>query len=50
MNECEQPAFVQTLLLPEDLALRQLPALSVAHRRLDFARRYPALSPLEEVK
>ncbi|XP_016893556.1 nonsense-mediated mRNA decay factor SMG5 isoform X3 [Cynoglossus semilaevis] len=48
MNECEQPAFVQTLLLPEDLALRQLPALSVAHRRLDFARRYPALSPLEE--
>uniref|UniRef100_A0A8C2GAM1 Nonsense-mediated mRNA decay factor n=1 Tax=Cyprinus carpio TaxID=7962 RepID=A0A8C2GAM1_CYPCA len=39
LNECEQPGLVQTLLLPEDLALRHLPALSVAHRRLDFTRR-----------
>uniref|UniRef100_A0A673B666 Nonsense-mediated mRNA decay factor n=1 Tax=Sphaeramia orbicularis TaxID=375764 RepID=A0A673B666_9TELE len=48
LNECEQPALVQSLLLPEDLALRHLPALSPAHRRLDFSRRGPSLSPLQE--
>uniref|UniRef100_A0A3Q0QQY7 Nonsense-mediated mRNA decay factor n=1 Tax=Amphilophus citrinellus TaxID=61819 RepID=A0A3Q0QQY7_AMPCI len=48
LNECERPDLVQSLLLPEDLALRHLPALSVAHRRLDFSRRNPALSPLQE--
>lgn len=48
-NECEQPGLVQSLLLPEDLALRHLPALSIAHRRLDFTRRNPSLSPLQEV-
>ncbi|XP_069031455.1 LOW QUALITY PROTEIN: nonsense-mediated mRNA decay factor SMG5 [Embiotoca jacksoni] len=48
LNECEQPGLVQSLLLPEDLALRHLPALSVAHRRLDFTRRNPSLSPLQE--
>uniref|UniRef100_A0A3Q3E643 Nonsense-mediated mRNA decay factor n=1 Tax=Labrus bergylta TaxID=56723 RepID=A0A3Q3E643_9LABR len=48
INECEHPGLVQSLLLPEDLALRHLPALSVAHRRLDFSRRNPSLSPLQE--
>ncbi|KAL0171382.1 hypothetical protein M9458_031693, partial [Cirrhinus mrigala] len=48
LNECEQPALVQTLLLPEDLALRHLPALSVAHRRLDFTSQRPPLTPLDE--
>ncbi|XP_017288821.1 protein SMG5 isoform X2 [Kryptolebias marmoratus] len=48
LNECEQPGLVQTLLLPEDVALRHLPALHVAHRRLDFTRRSSSLSPLQE--
>ncbi|XP_053288884.1 nonsense-mediated mRNA decay factor SMG5 isoform X1 [Pleuronectes platessa] len=48
LSECEQPGLVQSLLLPEDLALRHLPALSVAHRRLDFTHRNPSLSPLQE--
>uniref|UniRef100_A0A669DEG9 Nonsense-mediated mRNA decay factor n=1 Tax=Oreochromis niloticus TaxID=8128 RepID=A0A669DEG9_ORENI len=48
LNECERPDLVQSLLLPEDLALRHLPALSVAHRRLDFSCRNPSLSPLQE--
>lgn len=50
LNECERPDLVQSLLLPEDLALRHLPALSVAHRRLDFSCRNPSLSPLQEVQ
>ncbi|KAF0031763.1 hypothetical protein F2P81_016318 [Scophthalmus maximus] len=48
LSECEQPGLVQSLLLPEDVALRHLPALSVAHRRLDFTHRKPSLSPLQE--
>lgn len=48
LNESERPGLVQTLLLPEDLALRHLPALSSAHRRLDFTSQRPSLSPLEE--
>lgn len=48
LNECEQPGLVQSLLLPEDLALRHLPALTVAHRRLDYTRRNPSLSSLQE--
>ncbi|XP_023819938.1 protein SMG5 [Oryzias latipes] len=48
LNECEQPALVQTLLLPEDLTLRHLPALNAAHRRLDFAGRNLSLSPVHE--
>lgn len=49
LNECEQPGLVQTLLLPEDLTLRHLPALNAAHRRLDFAGRNLSLSPVHEV-
>ncbi|XP_052000383.1 nonsense-mediated mRNA decay factor SMG5-like [Xyrauchen texanus] len=48
LNECEQPGLVQTLLLPEDLALHHLPALSAAHKRLDFSSQRPPLTPLEE--
>ncbi|XP_037310556.2 nonsense-mediated mRNA decay factor SMG5 [Pungitius pungitius] len=48
LNECEQPGLVQSLLLPEDLALRHLPALNEAHRRLDFTHRNPSLSSLQE--
>uniref|UniRef100_H3C1C5 Nonsense-mediated mRNA decay factor n=1 Tax=Tetraodon nigroviridis TaxID=99883 RepID=H3C1C5_TETNG len=48
VNECEQPGLTQSLPLPEDLALRHLPALSLAHRRLDFTHRYPSLSSLQE--
>nr|XP_057908875.1 nonsense-mediated mRNA decay factor SMG5 [Doryrhamphus excisus] len=48
LNECERPALVQTLLLPEDVALRHLPALAVAHRRLDFAPHSVSLGPLQE--
>ncbi|KAJ7985451.1 hypothetical protein DPEC_G00352170 [Dallia pectoralis] len=48
MSECEQPGLVQSLLLPEDLALRHLSALNLAHRRLDYTRPRPALSPKQE--
>uniref|UniRef100_A0A8C7YD69 Nonsense-mediated mRNA decay factor n=1 Tax=Oryzias sinensis TaxID=183150 RepID=A0A8C7YD69_9TELE len=48
LNECEQPGLVQTLLLPEDLTLRHLPALNAAHRHLDFAGRNLSLSPVHE--
>uniref|UniRef100_A0A3B5RD87 Nonsense-mediated mRNA decay factor n=1 Tax=Xiphophorus maculatus TaxID=8083 RepID=A0A3B5RD87_XIPMA len=48
LKECEQPGLSQTLLLPEDVALRHLPALSAAHRRLDFSHRDASLSPLQE--
>uniref|UniRef100_A0A8C5E3Z5 Nonsense-mediated mRNA decay factor SMG5 n=1 Tax=Gouania willdenowi TaxID=441366 RepID=A0A8C5E3Z5_GOUWI len=48
LSECEHPAVVQSLLLPEDLALRHLPALSVAHRRLDFNGCRSLISPLQE--
>lgn len=48
LQDCERPGLTQTLLLPEDLALRHLPALSLAHRKLDFTRERAALSPLQE--
>lgn len=48
LSECEQPVLVQSVLLPEDVSLRLLPALSSAHRRLDFSRRHAPLSPLQE--
>ncbi|MCJ8745424.1 hypothetical protein PDJAM_G00130020 [Pangasius djambal] len=44
----EQPDLVQTVLLPEDQALRHLPALNLAHRRLDFTHHRASLSPLQE--
>uniref|UniRef100_A0A6Q2WTP3 Nonsense-mediated mRNA decay factor n=1 Tax=Esox lucius TaxID=8010 RepID=A0A6Q2WTP3_ESOLU len=48
LSGCEQPSLVQSLLLPEDLALHHLPALHLAHRRLDYTRPRPALSPIQE--
>lgn len=48
LKECERPGLTQTLLLPEDVALRHLPALGAAHRHLDFSRRNASLSPLQE--
>uniref|UniRef100_A0A8C8FI30 Nonsense-mediated mRNA decay factor n=1 Tax=Oncorhynchus tshawytscha TaxID=74940 RepID=A0A8C8FI30_ONCTS len=48
LSVCEQPGLVQSLLLPEDLALRHLPALNLAHRRLDYTRPRPSLSPIQE--
>lgn len=46
----EQPDLVQTVLLPEDQALRHLPALNLAHRRLDFTHPRASLSTLQEVR
>ncbi|KAM4568622.1 nonsense-mediated mRNA decay factor SMG5 [Fundulus diaphanus] len=48
LKACEEPGLIQTLLLPEDVALRHLPALSAAHRRLDFTRRNTSLTSLQE--
>ncbi|XP_062841759.1 nonsense-mediated mRNA decay factor SMG5 [Trichomycterus rosablanca] len=48
LTQSEQPDMVQTVLLPEDQALRHLPALNLAHRRLDFTRHRASLSPLQE--
>lgn len=48
LSECEHSTLAQTLLLPEDVALRHLPALSIAHRRLDFTSQRPPLTPLDE--
>lgn len=48
LKECERPGLTQTLLLPEDVALRHLPALGAAHRHLDFSRLNASLSPLQE--
>ncbi|KAF7692053.1 hypothetical protein HF521_011020 [Silurus meridionalis] len=44
----EQPDLVQTVLLPEDQALRHLPALNLTHRRLDFTHHRGSLSPRQE--
>ncbi|KAL2084417.1 hypothetical protein ACEWY4_019935 [Coilia grayii] len=48
LGRCEQPGLTQTVLLPEDVALRHLPALSAAHRRMDFSNSRPTLTTLHE--
>ncbi|XP_063055437.1 nonsense-mediated mRNA decay factor SMG5 isoform X2 [Engraulis encrasicolus] len=48
LDQCEQSGLTQTLLLPEDVALRHLPALSTAHRKLDFSNSRPTLTTLHE--
>ncbi|XP_039608358.1 protein SMG5 [Polypterus senegalus] len=48
LSECECPELKQSLLLPEDVALRHLPALRVAHKKLNFEHDQPTLSLLEE--
>ncbi|XP_072285015.1 nonsense-mediated mRNA decay factor SMG5 isoform X2 [Pyxicephalus adspersus] len=44
----EQADMSTHLLLPEDAALRNLPALKAAHRRLNFEKERPDLTVLEE--
>lgn len=48
LRATEQSDMVQCALLPEDRALRLLPAFSAAHRRKDWSRPGPDLSPLHE--
>ncbi|KAM5256603.1 nonsense-mediated mRNA decay factor SMG5 isoform 2-T2 [Ctenodactylus gundi] len=44
----ELPDLPSSLLLPEDMALRNLPPLRAAHRRFNFDTERPLLSALEE--
>lgn len=48
LRPSERSDLVQSTLLPEDRALRLLPALSVAHRRMDWSQPGLDLSPLHE--
>lgn len=48
LRPSERSDLVQSTLLPEDRALRLLPALSLAHRRMDWSQPGPDLSPLHE--
>lgn len=46
----ELPDLGACLLLPEDVALRSLPPLKSAHKRLNFEQDRPGLSDVEEVR
>ncbi|KAM5256604.1 nonsense-mediated mRNA decay factor SMG5 isoform 3-T3 [Ctenodactylus gundi] len=46
----ELPDLPSSLLLPEDMALRNLPPLRAAHRRFNFDTERPLLSALEEAQ
>ncbi|XP_025234394.1 protein SMG5 [Theropithecus gelada] len=48
LEGCELPDLPSSLLLPEDMALRNLPPLRAAHRRFNFDTDRPLLSTLEE--
>ncbi|XP_072316246.1 nonsense-mediated mRNA decay factor SMG5 isoform X1 [Eucyclogobius newberryi] len=48
LSSSEQADMVQSVLLPEDRALRLLPPLSAAHRRLNWSQHGPHLSSLQE--
>lgn len=50
LEGCELPDLPSSLLLPEDMALRNLPPLRAAHRRFNFDTDRPLLSSLEEVR
>lgn len=50
LEGCELPDLPASLLLPEDMALRNLPPLRAAHRRFNFDADRPLLSALEEVR
>ena len=50
LEGCELPDLPAGLLLPEDMALRNLPPLRTAHRRFNFDADRPLLSALEEVR
>ncbi|KAL8183945.1 UNVERIFIED_CONTAM: Protein smg5 [Gekko kuhli] len=45
---CELPDLSSCLLLPEDVALRNLPALKNAHKRFNFEQDRPVLLEVEE--
>ncbi|KAM4603240.1 nonsense-mediated mRNA decay factor SMG5 [Discoglossus pictus] len=48
LQESELPDMSSHLLLPEDAALRNLPPLRAAHRKVNFEQERPVLSVLEE--
>lgn len=50
LEGCELPDLPASLLLPEDMALRNLPPLRTAHRRFNFDADRPLLSALDEVR
>ncbi|XP_054528381.1 nonsense-mediated mRNA decay factor SMG5 isoform X10 [Pan troglodytes] len=50
LEGCELPDLPSSLLLPEDMALRNLPPLRAAHRRFNFDTDRPLLSTLEEAQ
>lgn len=50
LEGCELPDLPAGLLLPEDMALRNLPPLRTAHRRFNFDADRLLLSALEEVR
>ncbi|XP_021568494.1 protein SMG5 isoform X3 [Carlito syrichta] len=50
LEGCELPDLPSSLLLPEDMALRNLPPLRAAHRRFNFDTDRPLLSALEEAQ
>lgn len=50
LEACELPELPSSLLLPEDMALRNLPPLRAAHTRFSFDTDRPLLSVLEEVR
>ena len=50
LEGCELPDLPSSLLLPEDMALRNLPPLRAAHRRFNFDTGRLLLSTLEEVR
>ncbi|XP_042295694.1 protein SMG5 [Sceloporus undulatus] len=45
---CEHPELSACLLLPEDVALRNLPPLKNAHKRFNFEQERPSLTEVEE--
>ncbi|NXH18435.1 SMG5 protein, partial [Bucco capensis] len=50
LSAAELPELTVTLLLPEDVALRNLPPLRNAHKRLNFEQDRPSISALEEAQ
>uniref|UniRef100_A0A8C5RZS1 SMG5 nonsense mediated mRNA decay factor n=1 Tax=Laticauda laticaudata TaxID=8630 RepID=A0A8C5RZS1_LATLA len=48
LSGCELPDLNTCLLLPEDVALRNLPPLKSAHKRFNFEQDRPVLSEVEE--
>uniref|UniRef100_A0A0B8RUC8 Nonsense-mediated mRNA decay factor n=1 Tax=Philothamnus irregularis TaxID=1899461 RepID=A0A0B8RUC8_9SAUR len=48
LSGCELPDLNTCLLLPEDVALRNLPPLKSAHKRFNFEQDRPVLTEVEE--